>query len=207
MSSYKDEQQVLARNEMLAAQRMHLGGARWALIASVLLFVVYLFLPHAGVARGWEVVFHQPAADAAQVAITERIFADLLGLGIGVFTVLLLLTQRATFGLVAWMMVTVAFFGSIFAFWLRGASEYPAGVGMFVGVAAAGLATLAYSTVALRRSPEQRSVAQERAQAAGQLDRVGQLQSQTRDESTARQNIELVDDRRRQAARRHNDHL
>ncbi|WP_246388983.1 hypothetical protein [Corynebacterium incognita] len=211
MSTRNEQQQNFAESERLAARTMDLGGQVWPLAVAVLLFVVYLFLPHAGAASGWEVVFHQPAAAAADVKITERVFSDLLALGVGVFTVLLLATRRAAFGLIAWMLVAVAFFGSIFAFWMRGAAQVPAGIGMYIGVLSAGVAFVAYSLVALRKSPEQLAAEAARKRAAGQLDEVGELQSQLRSgsepktqlRSDARRNPLLVDDRRKRAAARH----
>nr|WP_286981567.1 hypothetical protein [Corynebacterium sp. UBA5992] len=101
------------------------------------------------------------------------------------------------------MMVTVAFFISLWGFWFRGSTGDGPGIGMWLAVVASGAAFLAYSLVALRRSPAQQEAEARARAAAGELDSVARLQSEVAFNAPAEENPLLVDDRRRQAAARH----
>ncbi len=201
----------LAEAEKKAAGRMTLGPYRWWLVAALVLYVVYLVVPHAGDTLGFQVTFRLPAAVDAGIKITEYVFAWLMLGGLGVFTTLTVLTRRTVFGLIAWMLVTVGVFYSLFAIWLRMTRSTAddgvnMGVGMAVAVVAVIIAEIAYAMVALRRSPEQARIAQERARHAN-LDEVGyaQREARTGGEDSGERNSLLVDDRRQRAAQRHRD--
>lgn len=199
----------LAGAEKRAARRMSLDGQKWTLIASVVIWLAYLVLPHAGGVSGFEVTFVRPAATEAGIKITEYVYAVLIGLGIGVLTTLTLLTRRAVFGLTAWMLVTVGLFYAIFALWLRQTRSsiddgVNMGVGMYLSILGVLLAVIAYSMVALRRDPEQSHLAAERAQRE-ELDEVGLTQRALMEQErrSMEGNPVLIDDRRQRAADRH----
>lgn len=195
------EKQAAAAAEKRAARTMDLRGQTVTLWVAVALFVAYLLLPHAGPARGFQVLTGQ--SGEVEISIVEYVFAVLMTLGVGVLTTLTLITRRAAFGLAGWMMATVAFAVSLFMFWVRGSQDYGVGIGAVCGVVACGLTFIAYCLVALRRSPEQQE-AQERARAAaGTMDEVGQVQNRIRATVDPDSNPLLVDDRRQQAAARY----
>lgn len=199
----------LAEAEKKAASGMTLGPYLWWLVVALVLYVVYLVVPHAGHVLGFQVTFRLPAAVDAGIKITEYVFAWLMLGGLGIFTTLTVLTRRAAFGLIAWMLVTVGVFYSLFAMWLRMTRSSAddgvnLGVGMAVAVVAVVIAEIAYAMVALRRNPEQARIAEERARHAN-LDEVGyaQREARTGGDAPAEANSLLVDDRRRRAAERH----
>lgn len=201
----------LAKKEKKAARRMSLDGQKWTLIVAVVIWLAYLALPHAGGVSGFEVTFLRPSAAEAGIKITEYVYAILIGLGIGVLTTLTLITRRAVFGLVAWMLVTVGLFYSVFALWLRQTRSTAddgvnMGVGMYLSIVGVALAVFAYSMVALRRDPEQSRIAEQRANSE-ELDEVGQAQRQLLEEErrSVQDNPLLIDDRRQRAAQRHKD--
>ena len=205
-----DSRRDLAREEKRAARTMPLGSQRWTLLAALVLYVAYLALPHAGSVFGFQVLLQLPAAEEAGIKVTEYIYSILLFLGIGVFTTLTLVTRRTVFGLLAWMFSTVGLFYTVFALWLRqtrpAAEEDAAtGIGMWLSIVAVALAVVAYSMVALRRDPEQKRIAQERAENEN-LDEVGFAQRAamvTRQNTSYEDNPLFIDDRRRRAAERH----
>lgn len=205
------ERTNLAGAEKQAARRMSLDGQKWTLVAAVIIWLAYLVLPHAGGVSGFDVTFVRPVAVEAGIKVTEYIYAILIGVGIGVLTTLTLITRRAVFGLSAWMLVTVGLFYAIFALWLRQTRASAddginMGVGMYLSVLGVLLAVFAYSTVALRRDPEQQRIAEQRA-ASEDLDEVGLTQRSLMEQE--KRNTEgnplLIDDRRKRAAERHHD--
>lgn len=187
-----------AQRERQAAKFMDLRGQKITLMVALVAFVGFLFLPYAGDIPGWQALV---SPGDVQVGLMEKIPMVLSVVGLGILTTLTLITRRAVFGLVGWMMVTVAFFGSLWAFWFRGSTADAAQIGMWLLLLGNGLAFLAYCLVALRRSPEQEKAYAAARQEASQLDEVGQMQS----EATIKEeeNPLLIDDRRARAARRH----
>lgn len=201
--------QSLAQAEKKAARRMSLTGYRWALIAAVAIWIGYLILPHARGVSGFEVTFFLPGSRDAGIKVTEYVYAVLIGLGIGVFTTLVLITKRTAYGLIAWMLTTVGLFYSVFALWLRqtrpsSGDGVDMSIGMYLSIVGVACAVFTYSMVALRRSPEQRKIAEDRA-ASDNLDEVGRAQRELLEAERDRvgENPLLVDDRRQRAAERH----
>lgn len=192
-----------AQREREAARTMDLRGQVFVLLAAFILFLAFLALPYAGSTRGFVVLLRLPAADGLNIGIVETVFMVLLTIGVGILTPITLLTRNANAGLVAWMMTTVAFAISLMVFWMRGTSGVGANIGLYIGVLAAGVATVSYSLVALRRSPAQREAEQRAREEAARLDVIGEVQSRIRPHSAGADNPLLVDDRRAQAARRH----
>lgn len=204
-----NEVKDLAAKEKSAAKRMPLGNQLYTLVAALLFYVFSLVLPHAGPARGYDVLFQTSVAADAGIKITEFIYSILLFLGIGILTSLTMLTRRAVFGILAWMVTTVGFAYSLFAIWLRQTRSSATdgvefGVGMWVSLIAVALAFVAFSTVSLRRDDTQAHLAQARAE-TDNLDEVGQAQRLARveRENTTEDNPSIEDDRRRRALERH----
>lgn len=191
-----------AREERVAAKYMDLRSQVYTLGLAVLSYIAYLFLPHAGGARGFEVLLRLPAAQEVGISIVENVFVYLLTIGVGVLTTLVIFTRRAVFGLVGWMMSTVGFVINILVFWMRGSQPEEAQIGMYVAAVAAGLAFFGYSLVALRRSPEQQEAERRARDIAGQLDEVGQVQAGINQAPAPERNPLLIDDRRAQAHER-----
>ncbi|WP_197714707.1 hypothetical protein [Corynebacterium alimapuense] len=203
----------LAVEEKKAARRMNLGVHLYTLLAAVVLYVIALLLPQAGDVRGYEILLHLPAASESGIKITEYSYANLLFLGLGLFSTLTLITRRAVFGLIAWMFCTVGLAYSIFAIWLRqtrssSSDGVDLNIGMWVSILAVALAFFAYSMVALRRDDKQAELADSRAQQEN-LDEVGYAQRSamvSQQHASAEDNPLLIDDRRHRAAERHPDH-
>lgn len=189
-----------ANAERRAAQTMDLGGHKVTLCIAVVAYILYLILPYAGSAHGWEALTFGTTSSGVRISIMETVSAWLALIGLGVLTPVTLFTRRATPGLIAWMLVTVSFFANLWGFWFRGSTSDGASLGMWVGMLATFLAFLAYSMVALRRSPEQKAAEARVRATAGQLDEVGEFQSRI---DAAPQREPLVDNRRKQAAERH----
>ncbi|MBK4179231.1 Rv2732c family membrane protein [Corynebacterium macginleyi] len=189
-----------AQAERRAAQTMDLQGQKLRLWISVAAYIVYLIVPYAGSAHGWQVLSLGTTDDGVKISLMETVSAWLALLGVGVLTTATLLTRRATFGLVAWMMVTVSLVVNLWGFWYRGSTADAPAVGMWVGMFATFLAFWGFSRVALGRSPEQRAAAEKVRASAGQLDKVGKIQS---DIASPQPPAMLVDDRRKKAAERH----
>src|SRR5690625_7509138 len=83
------------------------------LIVAVVFYVAWLILPHSAGIRGFEIITF--SSDAREtMSIAEFVFAILATLGVGVCTTLTLVTRRAIFGLIGWMLVTVGFAYSLF---------------------------------------------------------------------------------------------
>lgn len=129
------------RADLEAAERRVAGeidpGAR-AVVVAVLVFVllVSFILPHAGAARGVDVLMGDDQAIAAGVALPHRVFCWLaLVFGVG-FSMLALLTRRWT---VAWIALAGCAVGSaigLLAVWSRqtATTGHPGpGVGLILG--------------------------------------------------------------------------
>lgn len=198
----------LARREKEASRSVELGAAGWVLLGCVVAYLVSLVLPFAGAARGWQVLAATGAAREAQLKATEFVFAWLSFLGVGVLTSLTLATRRFAVAVPAWMATTVAFIVSILAIWLRRTSStfdmgLRHGPGIYLAIAAVGVAVFAFIPVVLRRSAAQADIAQRRASADGR-DAVAVAQQSA---AVSRgDNPLLVDDRRARAAERHRRH-
>ena len=190
--------------ERRIAKTMDLRNQVIPLIIAVVFYVAWLILPHSGGIHGFEIITFSSAA-RENMSIAEFVFAILSTLGVGLCTTVTLITRRTVFGLIGWMAVTVAFAYSLFMVWMRGTRADGAEIGMWCGIISAGIATFAFSLVALRRSPEQLEAAQRAYEAAAKLDSVGQAQMDIRKDAAPEENELLVDDRRARAAERHQD--
>src|SRR5699024_1959736 len=137
---------------------MDLRNQAIPLIIAVIIYIAWLILPHSVWMHVYQIITFSAKARES-MSIAEFAFAVLATLGIGVFTTLTLLTRRALFGLLAWMLVTVGFAYSLFMVWMRGARADGAEIGLWCGIIAVAIATVSLSLVALRRRPAQREAA------------------------------------------------
>ena len=188
--------------ERRIARTMDLRNQVIPLTIAVAFYLAWLILPHSAGIHGYEIITFSAEA-REKMSIAEFIFAILATFGVGICTTLTLITRRALFGLVGWMLVTVGLAYSLFTVWMRGSRADGAEIGLWCGIIAVAIATVSFSLVALRRSPEQIEAAENARQAASQLDTVGQAQMDIRREAAPEVNPLLVDDRRERAARRH----
>ncbi|EGT5574271.1 MULTISPECIES: Rv2732c family membrane protein [Corynebacterium] len=189
--------------ERAAAKKMELGNHKVTLIIAIVVWVAYLVLPYAGPAHGWEALQLGTTDDGVRISIMETVSAWFSLVGIGVLTTLTVATHRTNFALAAWMMVAISLFISLWSFWFRGSTVDSPSIGMWVGILASLIAFLAYCQVAFKRSPEQVAAAEKARREASKLDQVGILQTEAATTLAPEENPLLIDDRRRQAARRY----
>ncbi len=182
--------------EKQAARFLDLRGSIGTLVAAVIAWVLSLFLEQTAGTRGFEVFAGGPG-----VTIVELVFAVLSAAGM-VMTILALATRRTTAAWIAWMLVGVATFVALWAFWTLGARD-GAGLGFWVGELGNLLALVGFSRVTMRKSAAQREAEAHTRKVATQLDEVGTLQAEINRPPAADDNPLLVDDRRARAARRH----
>ena len=119
-----------AQAERRAAQTMDLRGQKLTLWIAVAAYIVYLIVPYAGSAHGWQVLSFGTTDGGVKISLMETVSAWLALLGVGVLTTATLLTRRATLGLIAWMMVTVSFFVNLWGFWYRGSTADAPAIGI-----------------------------------------------------------------------------
>jgi hypothetical protein len=147
-------------------------GAR-ALVVAILVFVLLgsFALPHAGGARGFDVLIGDPAATQVAVAVPSRVFTWLaLVFGVG-FSMLALLTRR-------WVLAWLALAGSglasalgLLAVWSRQtvAAGHPGpGVGLIVAWIAVILLTFHWARVVWARTAVQLAAEEQRRRAAAE---------------------------------------
>lgn len=193
---------VLAEQERHAARHVTLGTYKIPLIAAVVIWVVYLFVPHAGDIPGWQVTFLTPAAHQAGIKVTESVYAVLMALGVGVLTTITLVTKNAKVALAAWLLSGMALMVSLLGLWLRQLDDasLPMGIGFPLSIVAVIVCVFCYAKIIMRRNPEQQRIAEQRA-SSDNLDEVGLAQRDAMGIHTD-ENPRFVDDRRRRAHER-----
>lgn len=191
----------LARAEKKAASTVDMGAKRWVLAAAVAIYVVALFLPFVGGASLWQVLAATDAAQDAQTAITEYVFAWISLIGVGVLTTLAVVTQRFALAVPAWMVTTVSLVYSVLGIWLRNsnASGISRGPGYYLVVLAVVIVVFTVFPLILSRNESQAAVAKQRAEAQGKDEVALAQRAATREQ----ENPLLIDDRRARAAERH----
>lgn len=164
------------RADLEAAERRVAGeiepGARAVVVAIlVFLLVVSFILPHAGAARGVDVLMGDDKAIAAGVALTHRIFCWLaLVFGVG-FSMLALLTRRWT---IAWIALAGSAVGSaagLLAVWSRqtATSGHPGpGIGLIMGWVVVILLAFHWARVVWTRTAVQLAAEAQRRQEAAE---------------------------------------
>ncbi len=162
------------RADLEAAERRVAGeiepGAR-ALVVAILVFllVVSFILPHAGAARGVDVLMGDDKAIAAGVALPHRVFCWLaLVFGVG-FSMLALLTRRWTIAWIALAGSAVASAIGMLAVWSRqtatGGHPGP-GIGLIMGWIIVILLTFHWARVVWTRTALQLAAESQRRQEA-----------------------------------------
>ena len=191
----------LARAEKKAASTVDMGAKRWVLAAAVAIYLVALFLPFVGGTSLWQVLAVTDAAEDAQTAITEYVFAWISLIGVGILTTLAVVTQRFALAVPAWMVTTVSLVYSVLGIWLRNsnASGISRGPGYYLVVLAVVIVVFTVFPLILSRNESQAAVAKQRAEAQGKDEVALAQRAATREQ----ENPLLIDDRRARAAERH----
>lgn len=147
-------------------------GAR-ALVVAALVFLVLLsfVLPHAGGARGFDVLAATDAAASAGISLPSRVFAVLaIVFSVG-FSILALLTRRWAIAWVALAGSAVASALGMLAVWSRqtAAAPYPGpGIGLVIGWLAVIVLTFHWARVVWTRTAVQLAAEQERRRRAAE---------------------------------------
>ena len=147
-------------------------GIRGVVVA-VLVFVLLgsFILPHTGGVRGWDVLFSSHGADAAALALPQRVFTWLaLVFGVG-FSTLALMTRRWSLAWIALAGSAIASVTGLLAIWSRQtvAVGHPGpGVGLFVAWIAVILLTFHWARVVWSRTIVQLAAEEERRRVAAQ---------------------------------------
>ena len=147
-------------------------GIRGVVVA-VLVFVLLgsFILPHTGSVRGWDVLFSSHGADAAALALPQRVFTWLaLVFGVG-FSTLALMTRRWSLAWIALAGSAIASVTGLLAIWSRQtvAVGHPGpGVGLFVAWIAVILLTFHWARVVWSRTIVQLAAEEERRRVAAQ---------------------------------------
>ena len=147
-------------------------GIRGVIVA-VLVFVLLgsFILPHTGSVRGWDVLFSSHGADAAALALPQRVFTWLaLVFGVG-FSTLALMTRRWSLAWIALAGSAIASVTGLLAIWSRQtvAAGHPGpGVGLFVAWIAVILLTFHWARVVWSRTIVQLAAEEERRRVAAQ---------------------------------------
>lgn len=192
---------ALAHAEKTAASTVDMGAKRWVLAAAAALYLVAMVLPFVGAASGWQVLAATGAAEEAQTAITEYVFAWISFIGVGILTTLAVVTQRFAITVPAWMVTTVSLVFSVLGIWLRNSNGLgiSRGPGYYLAILCVIAVVFTTFPLILSRNESQAAVARERAELQGK-DEVAMAQRA----ATRRQdNPLLIDDRRSRAAQRH----
>lgn len=199
----------LEQQEKILARRLDLET--WPTLRLVLglafaLWLVTLVLPFttAGV-RTYEVLFVSSSARGMGITLTEFVFVVLTAIGPGILNLVFILTRSTMVSWVLWMFSCVSAFFIVLALWLRQtAVENAAGdasFGMYLSILPVLVCVGVSSSIILRRTPEQLSMA-ERRRAEDHLDSVGVAQAEEFKSQNQRRwetNPLLIDDRRAQA--------
>lgn len=213
MADYKQESVTvaeLAAAEKKAARFIDLKNSYGiALIVAFVLFVVGMFLPHAGEVRGFEAIFGLEAAAQANIRLAERVFVILGFAAAVVFNGLTILTRRTVVASIAYILSGMSLFSSLFGLWMRIQHQQVegapgVGVGIYCELIAVILLVISYSNLIFRRTEEQKALAEQRAQHEN-LDEVGYAQRSamvTKQNNVGDFNPLLVDDRRKKASER-----
>lgn len=195
----------LAAEERRAGSLLADGPHRWILITCAAVYLIALFLPFAGSANGWQVLAATDTATVAETKVTEYLFTWFSFAGLGVLTIIAMLTRRYGLAALGWVVTAISLVFALMAVWLRRSSTaveagLTHGAGIYIAMLAVLVAVFAYLPAIFRRAEEQRAVTIERAAAQG-TDEVAQMQ---RAASQHQENPLLIDDRRQRATQRHN---
>lgn len=197
----------LAQQEKKANAQQDFGHFRWPLLACVVLFLLGLALPHAGVVRGWQLLAQQ--VDGTPLGVAEYVFTYLGTAAVVVAGGLLVATKRSVFAIAAFVLSGMALMSSLLGMWMRLQDrELRGGAGIGIGFLLEVLVVVAFlyfiCRIILRRSDEQQRLAQARAE-DDSLDEVAFAQRSalvSRQQNSVETNPLFVDNRRQEARAR-----
>lgn len=201
--------QQLAEAERTVAQKLVLDNWAMLLVASWVIFAVGLFLPHGGPVKGWHVLTFQSASQGLQLGIAEIVCVVLGFAGIIVCGGATLVTKRTVFAYLGWLLVGMALLSSLLGLWMRiqdheNSGAPSIGAGFALEVLAIILAVISLTVLVLKRTDAQKELAKLRATYEN-LDEVGHAQREAASYKQTTVNPLLIDDRRQQAKRKHNN--
>lgn len=166
--------------ERRIAREIDPGPRALAIAIFVFALLTTLVLPHAGDARGLDVLVGSDAAHASGIALPHRVFAWLALVFGGGFSILALLTRRWALAWIALAGSTVASFLGLLAVWSRqtAASQYPGpGIGLLIAWFAMILLAYHWARVVAARSALQLATEEHRRRLTAERDRKGLLDS------------------------------
>ncbi|NNH74882.1 hypothetical protein HLB23_34390 [Nocardia uniformis] len=176
-SAEQDQDFDAFRSELDAVERKIAGeidpGARALVVAgAVFVLLLSLVLPHAGAARGFDVLLYDAAAQQEHIGLPSRIFEwFVVVFGIG-FSVLALVTRRWALAWIAVAGTAVSTVFGVFSIWHRqtpGLGSYEVsgpGIGLILAVIAAIVLTFHWVRVVWSRTIVQLEAEERRRQAA-----------------------------------------
>lgn len=161
-------------------------GARAVVVAvAVLLAGVFLALPHTGSVNGFDVLSYNAQAQAAQIAITSRVFVYLVLIFGVLASALALVTRRWVLAWIALCGCMVSIVAGMLAWWTRttpGLNALPGpdgrllppaggiGIGLILGLVAMVVLSFHWARVVWSRNAYQLSVEAQRREAAARAD-------------------------------------
>ncbi|MEW5810983.1 MAG: hypothetical protein AB1925_16175 [Actinomycetota bacterium] len=164
--------------ERRIAREIDPGPRALAIAVFVFALLATLALPHAGQARGLDVLVGSDAAHASAIALPSRVFAWLaLVFGAG-FSILALLTRRWALAWVALAGSTVASFLGLLAVWSRqtAAAPYPGpGIGLLIAWFSVILLAYHWARVVAARTALQMATEEHRRRLIAERERKGLL--------------------------------
>lgn len=164
--------------ERRIAREIDPGPRALAIAVFVFALLATLALPHAGQARGLDVLVGSDAAHASAIALPSRVFAWLaLVFGAG-FSILALLTRRWALAWVALAGSTVASFLGLLAVWSRqtAAAPYPGpGIGLLIAWFSVILLAYHWARVVAARTALQMATEEHRRRLIAEHERKGLL--------------------------------
>lgn len=203
LAQYRDD---LRGAERRIAGRVVLGSYLPMIIFGFAVPLVTIFLPHAGEARGFDVLFSTPVAQNEQTAMPEIVFSWLRLTAI-LLTIGTIVSKSWLVAWANWAFAGVAWWYNVFAVWVR-QTQPPtvSGVGPAVPLlfSLLGLTVLfiALSAVVFQKNPLQRALAAARREEAHKDEESRLAQQRLRMGIEEREDAVIVDDRRARAKAR-----
>lgn len=201
----------LRAEERKAAAELQLGRAAIPMLIAAIGLIVSFFLPHSGVVLGFDVLLDTDVARKFFTTAPERIYSVLVVVGV-LLAFATLLTRTTAVAFVAWAVSSVQAVYSVFAGWMRQSRPQElAGEGIAWGLAlsivCSFLLAITLSIIAFRRTRRQHELANERRVHADSDPVLRAQQAYLRSGLTPNTttDVEMVDDRRQRAKRRHRD--
>lgn len=203
LAQYRDD---LRGAERRIAGRVVLGSYLPMIIFGFAVPLVTIFLPHAGEARGFDVLFNTPVAQNEQTAMPEIIFSWLRLTAI-LLTIGTIVSKSWLVAWANWAFAGVAWWYNVFAVWVRqtqpptASGEGPA-VPLLFSLFGLTVLFIALSAVVFQKNPLQRALAAARREEAHKDEESRLAQQRLRMGIEEREDAVIVDDRRARAKAR-----